>query len=240
MTPGFTIGKDATIKGNLVYTQSKDIEIPANVVSGKVTRNTPVVDPADTYVAPTPAQLAMTWTLNLFRTIVTLILVGLLLAWLAPKFVDTLSNKVQTMPVPSLGWGLIAFAAFFFAILLIIVVMTIGGLLFGVLSLGGLSGSIIWVGLLSIFALTIGFVLVVSFLTKIVVAWLGGKLIFNKLNPALAESKIWPLVVGVVILALVTSLPLVGWFFGLIVTFLGLGALWIWGREAWQARKTTA
>lgn len=237
VNPGFTVDKDATIKGNLIYTQSSDIKIPADVVSGKITRNEPKVDVSNTYVAPTPAQLALTWTFDLFRTIVTLILLGLLLGWLAPKFVNSLSEKIQGTPAASLGWGVVAFAAFFFSILLIIVVMTIGGLFFGVLTLGGVSGSIIWLGLLSIFALTIGFILVTSFLTKIVVAWLGGKMIFKSMNSTLADSKIWPLVLGVVIVALLTALPLVGWLFGLAVMFFGLGALWIWGREAWQAQK---
>ena len=87
------------------------------------------------------------------------------------------------------------------------------------------------------FKSTRGFILVTSFLTKIVVAWLGGKMIFKSMNSTLAESKIWPLILGVVIVALLTALPLVGWLFGLAVMFFGLGALWIWGREAWQARK---
>ncbi len=238
VTPGFSVDKDAVIKGNLVYTQNADIKISSNVVVGKITRNEPVVDAEHVYVPPTPAQMALNWTLDLFRTIVTLILFGLLLGWLAPKFTNSLIDKMKAAPVASLGWGLVAYAAFFFAILLIIVVMVVGGIFFGVLTLGGMSGSIIWIGLLSIFALTVGFVLVTSFLTKIVVAWLGGKMIFNSLSPALVENKFWPLVLGVIIVALITSLPLVGWLFGLIIMFLGLGALWIWGRESMQARKT--
>ena len=72
--PGFTIADGAKIKGNLDYTQSKDIKIPANAVGGKVTRTAPVVESAK--IQPTPAQLAMTWTFNLIRTIVTLIVLG--------------------------------------------------------------------------------------------------------------------------------------------------------------------
>ena len=114
----------------------------------------------------------------------------------------------------------------------------IGAALFGTLTLGSLSGTIVTVGLLAIFALIVGFVLATAFLTKIVVSWLGGKLILSRINPALAESKVWPLVLGVIIIALFTALPGVGWLFNLIVVLLGLGALWIWGRETMQARKT--
>jgi cytoskeletal protein CcmA (bactofilin family) len=236
--PGFNIGEGAKIKGNLEYTQSKDIKIPANAVGGKVTRTVPVVDPAVQKAQPTPAQKAMTWTFGLLRTIVTLIIFGLLLGWLVPMFMKSLVEKVQTKPAASLGWGVVAYAAFFFAILVILVAMIAGGILFGVLTLGGMSGTIIWLGILAIFAMIFGFVLVTAFLTKIIVAWLGGKLILARIKPELADNKVWPLVIGVVILALLIALPYIGWLFGILVMFIGLGALWIWGRELMQARKT--
>jgi cytoskeletal protein CcmA (bactofilin family) len=233
--PGFTIAEGAKIKGNLDYTLSKDITIPANTIDGKVTRTAPVVEPVK--AQPTPAQQAMTWTFNLIRTIVTLIVFGLLLGWLAPTFMKSLMEKIQTQTAPSFGWGLITYAAFFFAILVIIVVMVTGGILFGVLTLGGMSGTIISVGILALFALILGFVLVTAFLTKIIVAQLSGKLILTRFNPTLAEHKVWPLVIGVVIIALLAAIPFIGWLFGVFVMFIGLGAIWIWARDLIQVRK---
>ena len=180
----------------------------------------------------------MSWTFDLLRAIVTLILFGLLLGWLAPTFMKNLVDKMQSQPAASLGWGLVAYAAFFFAILIVLVAMIAGGMFFGVLTLGGMSGTIIWLGILALFAMVVGFVLVTAFLTKIIVAWLGGKLILARINPALAEHKVWPLVIGVVIIALIVALPFVGWLFGMLIMFIGLGALWIWGRDLMQARKT--
>jgi len=43
-----------------------------------------------------------------------------------------------------------------------------------------------------------------------------------------------------VIVALAVALPFISWVFGLLVMFLGLGALWLWGRDLWQARKIAA
>jgi cytoskeletal protein CcmA (bactofilin family) len=235
VTPGFSIAEGAKIKGNLEYTQSKDIKIPENTVGGKITRTAPVVDPVK--VEPTPAQKTITWSFNLLRTIVTLIAFGLLLGWLAPTFMKSLMEKVQDQPAASLGWGVVAYAAFFFALLVIIVAMIAGGILFGVLTLGGMSGTIISVGILAIFALIVCFVLVTAFLAKIIVAWLSGKMILARFNPALVESKVWPLVIGVVIIALIVALPFVGWLFGLLIMFIGLGALWVLGRDIIQARK---
>jgi cytoskeletal protein CcmA (bactofilin family) len=236
--PGFTISDEAKIKGNLDYTQSKDIKIPAGSVGGKVTRTEPVVGTEARQQLPTPAEKAVKWSLDLLRSIVTLILFGLLLGWLAPLFMKSLLEKLQTKPALSLGWGVVAYAAFFFALLVIIVVMILGGVVFGFLTLGGVTGTLIWVGILALFAMVVAFVLITSFLTKIVVGWLGGKWIVRRFNPALAEHRFWPLALGVLIVALLVALPFVGWLFSLAFMFLGLGALWLWGRDTWQARKT--
>jgi len=229
--PGLTVAEGAKIKGDFTYAQRADINIPAGVVDGKVTRNEPVVDESAINAPPTAAERAANWTFDLFRKIATLAIFGLLLVWLAPAFMKGLAEKLQTQPVPSFGWGVVAYAAFFFALLLIVVVTIIGGILFGVLSLGGVTATIIWVSLLAIFAMVVGFVLFTSFGAQILVAWLGGKWILGRFNPALAEHKVWPLLLGVVIVGLLVSLPLVGWIAGFLIMFFGLGALWLWGRD---------
>lgn len=238
--PGFNVGEDAKIAGNLEYTQSAEVKIPSGVVAGKITRKEPVVDPEEVVVPPTPAEKALTWTLDLLRTIITWIAFGLLLGWLLPLFMKALMDKVQSQPAASLGWGLVSYAAFFFALFILLTVIIIGGILFGALTLGSMSGTIVWVGILALFALVVGFVLVTAFLTKIVVAWLSGKLILSRIKPELAEHKFLPLALGVVIVAVLVALPFIGWLFGLLITIIGLGALWIWGRDAWQARKVAA
>jgi len=169
----------------------------------------------------------------------SMILFGLLLGWLTPIFLNTTSGKIQSQAWPSLGWGAIAWAAFFFALLLIVIIMIAGGIIFGVLTLGGVSGTIIWLGILSMFALIVTFVLATAYVSKIVVGTALGKWIFNKFNPALAEHKFWPMIVGVVIVAVVVGLfkfPLLplgffGWLLNFAVVLFGLGALWLWGRE---------
>lgn len=44
------------------------------------------------------------------------------------------------------------------------------------------------------------------------------------------------MLVGVIIVAVLVSLPYVGWLFSLLVTFAGLGALWLWGRD-WMGKQ---
>ena len=244
--PGLTVADGAKIAGNLKYTSTVDLPIPSGVVVGKVTRTAPQVSTEARYVPPTAAQKVGTWALDMLRTMLTLILFGLLLGWLFPIFMKALPEKIKSQPWASLGWGAIAWAAFFFGLLAIVLVMIFGGLVFGLLTLGEISGSVIWLGILALFGLTIVFVLVTTYLTKIIVGDMLGKWILDRANPTLAEHKVWPMVIGVTILVLIIELfsfPLLpigffGWLINFSVILCGLGALWIWGRDAMQARKT--
>ncbi len=244
--PGLTVAKDARIAGNLQYSSSMDLPIPSGVVAGKVTRVAPQVDSRTVNVQPTSAQKVGTWALDLFRLMLTLVLFGLLLGWLFPKFMKALPENLKRQPLLSLGWGAVAWATFFFTLLAIVLLMIVGAVLFGFLTLGGLSGTIVTLGILSLLALTIGFILATSYLTKIVVGETLGKWMLARVKPELAEHKFWPMIVGVIVVVLVIGLlnfPLLplgffSWLLNFVVILSGLGALWIWSRAAWQSRKT--
>jgi len=150
---------------------------------------------------------------------------------LFPTFLATNAGHIKSAPIASFGWGIVAYAAFFFALLFLLVALIIGAAIFGALTLGGLSGTTVGLGILSMFALTMGFVVAVSFVTKIIVSLLGGQLILGLIKPELAEHKVWPLLVGVILFAILAAVPFLGWLFTLIAVLLGLGALWIFGRE---------
>ncbi len=245
--PGLTIDPSAKIGGNLEYTQTRDLAFPAGVVSGKITRTEPPPpDQTQPIVEETAAQKTVRWTFDFVRSLVTLILIGLFLLWLFPLFVKGMSDKLQAKPWHSLGWGVVSYAAFFFAILLIIFVMILAGLLFGLLTLGSISGTIIWLGILALFALIVGFVLVTSFVAKIVFGMTLGKWILAKSNSPLAEHKYWPMVIGVAITVAVIALlsfPLIPGLLGGLLNFavilFGLGALWMWGRDTFTKKPVT-
>jgi cytoskeletal protein CcmA (bactofilin family) len=234
--PGLTVDKSASIKGDLWYTQSSKLAIPAGVVAGQVMRREP---DTNTTAAPQEAgQRILNWSLTALRAIITLILIGLLLLWLFPWFMQSLSLKLQSAPWPSLGWGVAAILIFFLTLLLIIAGTIVGALLFGLLTLNGLAGTIVSVGLLSLVAIILGFVLVTSFIAKIVFGQALGKWLLTRANSPLAEHRFWPMILGVVITVLVIALftfPLIPSFLGGLVNFaiilFGLGALLLWGRE---------
>jgi cytoskeletal protein CcmA (bactofilin family) len=244
---GLTIDPSVKIAGNLQYTQNIDLSFPAGVVGGKITRTQP---PAQQNV-PTPQQTAnlkmVQWSFQLVRSLVTLLLIGLFLLWLFPGFTLALSDKLRTKPWPSLGWGVVTFAGFFFMLLLVFLVTILLAILFGILTLGGLSAAVVWSGILALFALILGFVLATSFVAKVVFGVALGKWILSRFNSPLADHKIWPMVLGVAVTVIIVALltfPLIPGFLGGLLNFMivlfGLGTLWLWGREGLVRNPTTA
>ena len=155
-----------------------------------------------------------------------------------------LSLKLQSAPWPSLGWGIATYLIFFLVLLLTIAVIVLGGLLFGLLTLGELAGMTVSIGILSLLTLILGFVLVTSFVAKLIFGQALGRWLLVRANSPLAEHRFWPMVIGVVITIVVIALfrfpPLPGFLAALLnvaVILFGLGALWLWGRERLSRRS---
>lgn len=244
--PGLTIDPSAKIDGNLDYTQSADLTFPAGVVSGEVTRTAPQTSRGTAGGQETTAQKILKWALGFVRNSIALILIGLLMLWLFPAFVGSLSSYLQAKPLPSLGWGVVAWVGFFSALFVVICVTILGGILFGVLTLGQLTGTVILLGILMLFGLIVAFVLVTAFVAKIVFGAALGKWMLARVNSPLAEHRYWPMVVGVVITVGVIALlsfPLIpgvlGGLLNFAVVLFGLGALWLWGRERMVKRTAS-
>ena len=244
---GLTIDPSSKIAGNLEYTQNNDLSFPAGVVGGKITRTQPPANQNKTSPEQAAAGKVVLWSFEGARSLITLLLIGLFLVWLFPRFTEALSEKLQTKPWPSLGWGVVSFAGFFFLLLLVIFVTILGAVIFGLLTLGGLSASIIWIGILTLLAMIVGFVLATSFIAKVAFGLALGKWILAKVNSPLAGHRVWPMVIGVAIIVIVVALltfPLIPGFLGGLLNFaiilFGLGALWLWGRDLFAKKPVAA
>lgn len=236
--PGLKIDPEAKIEGTLEYVSRREINFPGGIAA-RVKRIEPIVDPASVVRPPTLIERGVAGVLDMLRNMVTLLLLGLVLVWLFPNFVKASGEQARAFPLPAFGWGIVSWAAFFFALTLIFVAMLFGGIFFGILTLGGLSATIIWMGVLSMFTLAVGFILASEVISKIVVAVLGGRLILRRVKPEWAEHKLWPLALGVVIFAVLAAIPIFGGLVNILVILLGLGALWLHGRDLLKNGRLT-
>jgi hypothetical protein len=70
----------------------------------------------------------------------------------------------------------------------------------------------------------------VTIVSKVIFAYLVGNLILNafKANVTGFWQKTLPLLIGVVIYAVLASVPFIGWLVSVIASIIGVGAVWSW------------
>lgn len=236
---GLTIGDEASIGGSLTYTSPDVISIPDDQVGGAVQHVVPSYDLEDT-VEVTPTNLALNWLADNFRRLIALVAVGLLLAWIVPAWIKRPASRLENQPLPSLGWGILTLVVFPFALLLIVTLVIVLALVMGALTLGNLLSAIGWLGAATTLALLVGFGLILGYLTKIIVGYFIGHALLRRINPQWVEKPYLPVLVGVVILALVLAIPILGGLINLVITILGLGALFILWKDRYQAARPPA
>ncbi len=117
-----------------------------------------------------------------------------------------------------LGW--------FLALLALLLVLGLAFFLFWISlpNLGFLVGSL---GTLAVGLASVLYWLSIFFFSKVIIAFLLGKAIFSRSTSKYAQGRVLPLIVGVVLFALIVSIPYLGWVVSVIATMFGLGALWM-------------
>jgi cytoskeletal protein CcmA (bactofilin family) len=234
---GIAIDKDAKISGNLSYSQTKDINFPAGSVIGKITRTEPSYDRQ-------PHNNTAHWLLHFLREMISLLIIALLLLWLIPKFLMSVTQTLRARPWPSFLWGAVAFATFIVSVIIVCLATALLAALFGVLTIKPLVATVIFGGILGEFTLILGFAFVCVFLAKILVAIAIGQWLLHQVKSPLADHRFWPMLVGVPLLTMaiaIISMPFIpeifGGLFKFVILLFGLGALWLWAR-AIRSRRT--
>jgi hypothetical protein len=239
--PGLHIEEGAQIDGELTYTSPVTAEIPREVVGGAIVYQTPVpeeIEPPEVEVPEIPAGAItvagivawfVRWILGMVRIFFTLLIIGVMLLWLVPKWLKEVVQHWKEKPLHSLGWGVAVWLAFMVAVPLLFVVMIILDIVLGLLTLGGLVGIITGIIMVLEAALVVGFWIISVYITKVVFCYLIGWLILKRTASAWVEKAmgVVPLLIGLAIFTLVRSIPVLGGMFSLAVTIFGLGAIWL-------------
>jgi hypothetical protein len=169
------------------------------------------------------------------RRLVALAAVGLLLIWLAPRWIRRLADTMQARPLPSIGWGFVtAIAAVGVALGIIFgtILLAVG---FGILTLPALSGLVVALGLLAEGSLLVSLGVFLGFVAAAVVSYLAGRWLLERVHPAWATQPIPALLVGLVIFVVLTAIPVLGGIIGLLAAVAALGAMWIAVRDRREA-----
>lgn len=233
LNPGLQIADSAVIAGKLTYTSrvNQDQAIRSQP-SGGIVFKTPVPAPSEEPEArPTAAAALLREVFKILQNIATLLILGLLALWLIPALMTRTVEQARNQPAPAAGYGLVSVVVGYGGALLAAIVILLVGILFSVISLGGLSRTIFGVGFSGLALLVTLFSLMVGYGSKLVVAYLVGDWIVKKLLPQVGGQRYWALVIGVMLYALLRAIPILGWLIALVVTLIGVGAMWLVYRQ---------
>ena len=170
------------------------------------------------------------WALDRAGSFVTYLIVGLLVVWLLPNKLTDWSEKIRSAPLQSSGYGLlglvIAFNGFVIATVLAAIILTIG-LGLGYITLWNLAFYFWGIGYSSLVLAFSLFTLFVFYVSKVIVSYLVGLMILERIAPNAANHKIIALILGLLIYVLLIAIPYFGWAVSVIAMIFGLGAVWL-------------
>ena len=158
---------------------------------------------------------------------IILLILGALTIWLLPARLVDWSNQGRRHPYQSTGYGLVGAIMAPVTAGLVAILLLAAGLFIGLL--GFWQPALLFI-LLGYSGLGLGlgiFLLAMLYVSKIIVAFLVGDLVLKRISPASREYKILSLLIGLFIYEVLRLIPYLGWAIGVVVTLLGLGAIWM-------------
>jgi hypothetical protein len=233
---GLRISKDAQIGGKLTYTSivNQNSAVQAAPAGGLV------------YQTPTPRQSQrpqnqplsqrfpiLGWLFSRLRELVSLLILGALALWLLPSIFERTVEMARTKVAASAGYGFLTILVGYIGAFFVFIIILVFSILLGLVSLGGLGWAFFGVtgsglGL----ALTI-FTLLVTYVSKLIVAYLAGTWIVKSLAPQASHPRAWGMLVGIFAYVILRSIPILGILIAFIVILIGVGAMWL----AYRSRR---
>lgn len=225
--PGLTISDKGMVNGQVRYSALSAgniaVELPNPPIFTQVANQNNVIAPELSF-----AESLLAYMAQAIREFISLILIGVIGLLLFASPLQAPIYNLRVRPLPSLGVGLLVFIISFPAFF--IVVPLFGLLLVLALSVLQLSDLALIAGLI-ILLLDLGgaglFYFIAIFVSRVVVCIALGRIILRMILGSRSEH--WMnyinLLVGVALLALLSSLPYVGLWINALAAFTGLGAI---------------
>ena len=221
--PGLRISSDAKIDGKLIYDSAVNQEEAIEATpDGGVEFNQ--VASAETAPQTASAQF-QAWLISKIGPFLTILLLGILMLWRKPLPLVNMAEKARQQPVPATIWGLFALFGGWVGIAVLMFLVGAIGVVLSLITFGGLGATVVGLGVSAIVFILTLFLLLVTYGSKVVVSYLGGKLIFSRV-PKLS-NKYFLFIVGLIIYMLLSGIPYLGVVIAFLATLLGLGAMWL-------------
>lgn len=203
-----SVGEGAEINRDFNYWSESDATIASTaVISGATTKHAPPVKDRDTRPEGIAKAISGFWLVWSIASLIAGVIIGLVLIKIAPNFTNDVLVKYQKRPWASLGIGLLT--VILAPILFILLLVTVIGISFALILL--LSLVLLWIFI------------------KVFVALCIGRYIQDKMK--LARSDLMALIVGLVIWAVVSHIPVVGGIFVFVASLVTIGVVLMTKKE---------
>jgi cytoskeletal protein CcmA (bactofilin family) len=213
---------------------SIDGEVVGNVLgsTGSYSRAGTVGGTEDVTIAREKERTVGDRILDAVQRFIAILVIGALLLWLAPRFIEGAADTLRRRPWASLGVGLLGCVGFLVLCILIFLAMILLAIGLGLIRLDDLVGVTIFGGTTALTGVVFVFFLAIAFVAQAVVGLTIGRVMIG-----ISPVRRWlALVLGVLVVVVLSSIPVVGGWLGAIIALFGLGALileyWPWRRRA--------
>lgn len=158
---------------------------------------------------------------DVLQRLVSVLAVGALVLWLAPRLIEEPVRTLRRRPLASVGVGVLGLVGVVVVVGALVLVAVLLAIVLGLLGLGDLVGTVIFAVVVALAVLGFVLFLALVFGAPISVGMTLADLVLSES----AWRRWWSLVLGVVVVVVASSLPVVGGVVALLVLLFGLGAL---------------
>lgn len=226
--PGLVLGEAGRIDGQLTYRAPNPARLDGATALPPVHRGDLSVQEEGTPVERSARSVGR-YLQDVFREFIGLAVIGLLAVTLVPTAVQSPMRAVRAHPLSSLGVGMLSFIMSFPIVLIFALLSVLIVLLLALLPLDNLvlfTGIVL--GLANIGGASI-FYFTAIYIARLVVGLAIGRVIFRLLLQERDDGSwrylVGSMLLGLWLLAMLGTIPVVGWGFNALALFVGLGGI---------------
>lgn len=224
--PGLTVTDNGRVTGRLEYTGPTPALLNGEVTETPIFNNTRLA-PIDFTDSEQTARGIQNYLSRIWGDFITLFVIGGMAIIIMPRVMQAPLKPMQLRPISTIGVGLLSFVISFPIVLIIFLISAVIVVILGVVRLNEIAiiGAIV-LGLANIGGAGL-FYFIAIYVSRIIVSIAVGRLILHLLRRDVIkiQSLVFALAIGLLLVTIAGTIPIVGWIFPALALFLGLGAI---------------
>jgi hypothetical protein len=190
-------------------------------------------------LSPVDESAVGNWLSGQWQTIAPMLLVGFLVVWLFPRFLQVSTENLRSRPGNSFVSGVMIFFVCLGAALLALILILGLGLFFSTVKLTAVAWTIWMAGFSGLSVALAIFYFSTIYLSKVIVAYLVGMVLLGRIPTAIWGRRLWMLLLGEVIVLALLSIPILDGVLSIVMTMFGLGTIYLYLRQTLRSSGKT-